>query len=312
MAEEKTTKVKEEAQEDKKILQGSASQKKEEKTVEVKEEPTKTVEEAEKEVEEDIKEVETEVKEVAKEIKKSERSRNRNDPKPFDIDAWKPKTGLGQEVKSGELKDINKIIDNGLKIMEAEIVDALLPALEKDLLLIGQSKGKFGGGQRRVFKQTQKKTPEGNKPRFASFAVVGNKDGYVGVGYGKAKETVPAREKSFKNAKLDLIKINRGCGSWQCNCKTAHSIPFMVEGKCGSSIIRLMPAPKGTGLCVESSCAKILELAGIKDIWSKTFGQTKSKINLIKACISALKRLSSTKVRPHHYEQLGIIEGKQS
>ena len=81
-----------------------------------------------------------------------------------------------------------------------EIVDILLPNLETDLLLIGQSKGKFGGGQRRVFRQTQKKTREGNKPKFSTIAIAGNKDGYVGIGYGKSKETVPAREKAFRSA----------------------------------------------------------------------------------------------------------------
>ena len=61
-------------------------------------------------------------------------------------------------------------------------------------MLIGQARGKFGGGQRRIFKQTQKKTREGNKPHFTTTAVTGNKDGYIGMGAGKAKETVPARE----------------------------------------------------------------------------------------------------------------------
>ena len=200
-------------------------QNKEEKPVEIKID--------EKEIEEDIKKAEADVKKAAKDITKGkiEEKISRNS---FDIDSWKPQTGLGNQVKNKEIKEMDYILDNGLKILEPEIVDALIPNIEKDLLLIGQSKGKFGGGQRRVFKQTQKKTPEGNKPRFATYAVVGNKDGYVGVGYGKAKETVPAREKSFRNAKLDLIKIKRGCGSWQCNCKTPHSIPFEVEGKCSS------------------------------------------------------------------------------
>lgn len=228
----------------------------------------------------------------------------------FDKEAWKPKTSLGLKVKSGEIKDIDEILDNSLKIMEAEIVDVLLPNLESDLLLIGQSKGKFGGGQRRVFKQTQKKTQEGNKPKFATFAVVGNRDGYIGVGYGKSKETVPAREKAIRNAKIDVIKIRRGCGSWECGCKDAHSIPFKVEGKCGSVRIKLMPAPKGTGLCVENECQKILALAGIKDVWSKTLGQTKTKINVIHACIMALKNLIGTKLQSRFEEGLGMREGR--
>jgi len=227
----------------------------------------------------------------------------------FDKEAWNPKTSIGKKVKSGEITKIDEILDNGLKILEPEIVDSLLPNLKTELLLIGQSKGKFGGGQRRVFRQTQKKTREGNKPNFATYAVVGNGNGYVGIGYGKSRETVPAREKALRNAKLNIIKIRRGCGSWQCSCGDSHSIPFNVEGKCGSSIIRIMPAPKGKGLCIEKECQKILEMAGIKDVWSKTKGQTKVRTNLIPACFKALKQLSSTRIQQRHYKDLGIIEG---
>jgi len=230
--------------------------------------------------------------------------------KIFDKEGWNPKTGIGKKVKSGEFNDIDQIIDIGSRIKEPEIVEALIPNLETDLLLIGQSKGKFGGGQRRVFKQTQKKTQEGNKPKFATIAVVGNSNGYVGIGYGKSKETVPAREKAIRNAKLNIMKIRRCCGSWQCGCKESHSIPFKVEGKCGSTEIKLIPAPKGTGLRVEKECKKILSLAGIKDAWSKTHGQTKTKINLIYACIEALKQLTNTKIKPQHVNDLGIVEGK--
>ena len=161
----------------------------------------------------------------------------------FDKEGWKPKTSLGKKVKNNEINDIGEILDKGLKILEPEIVDLLLPHLNVDLLLIGQSKGKFGGGQRRVFKQTQKKTCEGNKPKFAAFAVVGNENGYVGVGYGKSRETVPAREKAIRNAKLNIIKIRRGCGSWQCECKEPHTTPYSAKGKCGSVEIVLIPAP---------------------------------------------------------------------
>ncbi len=246
---------------------------------------------------EDIEDVE---KIVVKEIKEK---------RTFDKEAWKPKTSLGKKVKNGEITDIDEILDNGLKMLEPEIVDVLLPNLETDLLLVGQSKGKFGGGQRRVFKQTQKKTQEGNKPKFSTFAVIGDRDGHVGVGHGKSKETVPAREKAIRNAKLNLFKIRRGCGSWQCGCKEPHTIPFSVKGKCSSVIIKLISAPKGTGLCIESECKKILELAGIKDVWSKTRGQTGSKNNLINACVDVLKQLVAMKIAKKYFEELGIVEG---
>lgn len=222
---------------------------------------------------------------------------------------WTPRTILGAKVKNGEITDINTIFDSGNTIREAAIVDALLPALETDMLMIGQSRGKFGGGQRRAFKQTQRKTSEGNKPSFATMAVVGNHNGFVGIGYGKSKETVPAREKAVRNAKLNLFKIARGCGSWECGCRTPHSIPFTVTGKKGSVHITLMPAPKGKGLVVEPEMSKILKLAGIKDIWSKTLGQTGTKLNLAFATEEALRNLMKVKVNSDIIEKTNMTEG---
>jgi len=240
------------------------------------------------------------------------RKDDRTGPPPeekVDLSTWQPKTSLGKKVQSKEISDIESILDQGLPILESQITDALVHGLENDLIMLGQSKGKFGGGARRVFKQTQKKTSEGNKPSFATIAVVGNKNGIVGMGYGKSKETVPAREKAVRNAKRNVFKIMRGCGSWQCNCKTPHSIPFKVYGKCGSAEITLMPAPKGKGLVVEKECAKMLRLAGIKDCWSMTKGQSREKENLLVAVENALRQLIKVKLQPRFREQLGIAEG---
>ena len=105
---------------------------------------------------------------------------------------------------------------------------------------------------------------------------------------------MPGREKAFRDAKLNITKIERGCGSFDCSCREPHSIPFRVEGKCGSARIILSPAPQGTGLSVGDECKKILRLAGIKDIYGKTFGQTRTTINLAKACLAALKKTNRT------------------
>ncbi len=223
---------------------------------------------------------------------------------------WKPKTEFGRLVQADKITNIDQILSSSKPILEPEIVDKLLPNMETVLLNIGQSKGKFGGGKRSIWRQTQKKTMEGNKPKFATFVVIGNRNGYVGVGYGKSKETMPAREKAVKNSKLNLISIKRGCGSWACGCKETHTIPFEVEGRCGSVRVLLKPAPKGTGLISESEIKKILELAGIKDIYSKAYGQARTKINLVKACFEALKKLSTTKVKQEFVEKLGIKEGQ--
>ncbi|MBT3582867.1 30S ribosomal protein S5 [Candidatus Woesearchaeota archaeon] len=205
------------------------------------------------------------------------------------LELWRPKTELGRRVKSKEITDIAEIIESGHRIMEAEIVDMLIPDLETDFILIGQAKGKFGGGKRRIFRQTQKKTKEGNKPVFSVMAVVG-KDGYVGIGIGRAKETMPSRDKAVRNAKLNLTQISRGCGSWQCTCGEPHSIPFKMEGKEASVEVKFMPAPKGTGLVIDSEIKKIFRLAGIKDVWCKTKGQSRQKANLVSATMKALKQ----------------------
>jgi len=215
-------------------------------------------------------------------------------PKIIDVESWHPKTELGIRVKNGELKTMDEVLKSGKKLLEIEIIDFLIPDLQTELLLIGQSRGKFGGGKRTIWRQTQKKTREGNKPKFGILALVGNKDGYVGIGLGKSKETMPAREKAIRNAKLNIISVKRGCGSWICGCNKHHSIPFTIKGKEGATVIKLMPAPQGTKLCAEKECQKILSFAGIKDVYSKV-SDPKTKLNLVKACFNALKNLSKVK-----------------
>jgi len=203
------------------------------------------------------------------------------------LEVWKPKTKLGKLVKEKKIGDIDEALR--YKILEVEIIDSLVD-LKSEILNIGQAKGKFGGGKRRAWRQTQKKTAEGNTPTFSCMCVVGNENGYVGIGYGRAKETLPARAKALRKAKLNLFKIKRGCGSFDCTCGEPHSVPFIVEGKCGSTEIKLMPAAQGTGLVIGDECKKILKVAGIKDVYSSTKGQKRTTINLAMACIDALRK----------------------
>jgi small subunit ribosomal protein S5 len=210
------------------------------------------------------------------------------------ISEWEPKTQLGREVKNGKIKDIDEILDKKMKILESEITDSLLN-LKSDLIAIGQSKGKFGGGKRRAWRQTQRKTQEGNIPSFSTLAVVGDENGHVGIGSGKAKETLPARDKSIRKAKLNIFRVRRECSSFDCSCSEPHTIPFIVEGKAGGIRIRMMPAAQGTGLVVANELKKVLRLAGIKDVYSKTFGNKRTSFNLVKACIDALKKTAEVK-----------------
>jgi len=212
------------------------------------------------------------------------------------LENWKPKTELGKKVKSGEITNLDFILDRGYKILEAEIVDTLVPGLEVELLEVGQSKGKFGGGKSSIWKQTQKKTCEGNVIKFSACVIVGDKNHFIGMGYGSARETVPAREKAIRSAKLNIVSIKKGCGSWACGCGTLHSLPFEVGGRCGSVKVILRPAPRGTGLVVAGKCKKILELAGLKDIYSKSKGKTSTRLNFFKAFFEALKSTSKVRV----------------
>ena len=212
------------------------------------------------------------------------------------LDAWVPKTKLGMMVKTGKEKNLDKILAEDKKILEAEIVESLIP-LEYDLLLIGQAKGKFGGGKRRAWRQTQKKTMEGNVVTFSCMAVVGDKKGHVGIGYGKAKETLPSRAKALRNAKIQIIKVTRGYETREEKSNDPHTVPFLVEGKCGSIRLKLIPAPRGTGLVVGDECKKILRLAGIHDVYGVTKGQTRTTFNVAKACIEALKKTNQEILR---------------
>jgi small subunit ribosomal protein S5 len=221
--------------------------------------------------------------------KKAERARRGELTREEIVESWNPKTKLGIDVKNGKIKDIDEILNNNKKILEPEIVDSLIP-LKTDLISIGQSKGKFGGGKRRAWRQTQRKTREGNVPTFSTMAVVGDGNGHVGIGIGKAMETLPARDKAIRQAKLNLIKVNRTCAAFDCDCSEKHSVPFKVHGKAGSVRVEFIPAPQGTGLVVANELKKILKMAGIQDVYSKTDGKIRTTFNLAKACVDALKK----------------------
>lgn len=233
--------------------------------------------------ENELKELEELKKEAQEEIPVKKRRRYEEEKLP-----WDPKTKLGHRVKNKEIKDIDEVLEN-YKILEEQIVEELIP-VKSELVAIGQSKGKFGGGKRRAWRQTQRKTREGNSPTFSAMAIVGDENGHVGIGVGKAKETLPARDKAIRKAKLNLIGVSRGCASFDCSCDQPHTVPFKVEGKSGSVTVKLSPAPQGTGLVVADNLKDLLRLAGVKDVYSKTFGKKRTTFNLVKACFKALEK----------------------
>jgi len=205
--------------------------------------------------------------------------------------AWQPRTKLGKLVLEGKIKSLDEILEKGYKIKEPEIVDYLEPNLKIELVLIGRGGTKGGAKKRIAVKRSVKVTASGRRVRYSVMVIVGNENGIVGIGRGKAKDGRSAYLKAIRNAKLNLIKVIRGCGSWECGCSESHSIPWKTYGKSGSVKVILMPAPKGTGLVVDDESKKLFRLAGIKDVWSKTFGRTKQHMNLIQAMFDALRNI---------------------
>ena len=194
-------------------------------------------------------------------------NRNRR-PEPV----WIPRTKLGELVQQG-LITLDKIFQNNLVVKEREIIDILLPQLAEDVITI---------------KMVQQMTASGQRSRFKAVVIVGT-DGFLGVSAGKSREVGPAIRKAIEKAKLKVVPVIRGCGSGECGCGGTHSIPFKTEGKCGSVRIKLIPAPAGVGLACADKVKQVLKLAGIEDIWSKTFGDTRTSENLVKATFDALK-----------------------
>ncbi|MFX1574034.1 MAG: 30S ribosomal protein S5 [Promethearchaeota archaeon] len=185
---------------------------------------------------------------------------------------WIPKTELGELVQQG-LITLDKIFQNNLVVKEKEIIDILLPQLAEDVAII---------------KMVQQMSASGQRSKFKAVVLVGA-DGFIGIGAAKSREVGPAIRKAIDKAKLSVVPVIRGCGSKECGCGGTHSIPFKINGKCGSIRVQLIPAPAGVGLACADKIKQVLRLCGIEDIWSKTFGDTRTTENLVKATFDALK-----------------------
>jgi len=208
---------------------------------------------------------------------------------------WKPKTKLGENVMKGEIKDIGSILERGEVILEPEIVDALVPEIKSEMVYIGGSPGKGGGTKRTATKRTARMHKSGRRFKLSAMVAVGNEDGILGIGTGRSRENRIAIEKAEKQARLNVIRVRRGCCSWECGCGGLHSIPFRSEAKKGSVIVTLIPAPKGVGVVGCDAVRKIAKLAGIKDIWINAVGNTGARSNLVDAFYEALRNLNRRK-----------------
>ncbi len=194
------------------------------------------------------------------------------------VEAWVPRTRLGKMIQEGRISSIEEIFTEGEKIRESEIVDVLLPDLQEEVININL---------------VQKQTDAGEKSQFKAIVAVGNRDGYAGLGSGKAKQVRTAIEKASVNARLNITLVRRGCGSWECGCGKPHSLPFQVRGKCGGVEILLVPGPRGLGIVASEAAKVILGLAGVNDIWTHSFGSTRTVPSFAYAVFDALRKTYS-------------------
>lgn len=206
--------------------------------------------------------------------------RNDDDNQKSNLAEWKPKTKIGQMVKNGEITTIEQIFAYGKPIKEVEIIDMLLPTLEDKVIEIAS---------------VQRMTKNNRKQKFRATVIMGDKNGHIGIGVGKDVEAKPAIQTGIRNAKQNIISIGLGCGSWECNCGTRHSLPLTTRAKCGSAEIILKPAPRGVGLAASATVRSVLELAGVKDMWTFARGRTRDKYNIALATFNALKSLNELK-----------------
>ncbi|OGO59600.1 MAG: 30S ribosomal protein S5 [Chloroflexi bacterium RBG_19FT_COMBO_47_15] len=120
----------------------------------------------------------------------------------------------------------------------------------------------------------------GKRLRFRALVVVGDGNGHVGVGLGKAKEVPEAIRKAGVVARKELYKVTM----------SGTTIPYEVLAKSGAAKVLLKPAPPGTGVIAGSSVRSVLEAAGIKDVLSKSMGSS-NPVNVVRATILALASL---------------------
>ena len=132
----------------------------------------------------------------------------------------------------------------------------------------------------------------GKNFRFTALMVVGNENGKVGVGLGKAAEIPEAVRKGIEDAKRHMIEVPI----------VGTTIPHQVEGKFGKGHVRMLPAEEGTGVIAGGPARAVLEMVGIRDIRTKSFGSNNPG-NCVKATLNGLSQLRTA-------EQVAKLRGK--
>jgi small subunit ribosomal protein S5 len=183
-------------------------------------------------------------------------------------------------VQDGDVTSMDQALETGLPLKESEIVDQLLPGLDDEVLDINM---------------VQRMTDSGRRVKFRCVVAVGNRDGFLGYAEARDDQVGSAIQKAIDVAKLNIIKVDRGSGSWEDSAGGVNSLTRKAEGKAGSVTVEIMPAPQGLGLAAAETVRNILELAGVQDAWTRSNGNTRTTVNLAKATYNALRNASQSR-----------------
>merc|ERR1711881_786229 len=189
-----------------------------------------------------------------------------------DKEEWVPCTKLGRLVKEGKIAKLDHIYFYSMAIKEPGIVDHFIPNIKDEVMKI---------------QPVQKQTSAGQRMKFKAYVIVGDFDGHVGLGVKGAKEVATAIRGAIARAKLSLVPVLRGY--WGNKIGLPHTIPNKVTGKSGSVRMRLIPAPRGTGLVASRASKRVLQYAGVEDVYTATKGATSTMGNFIKATFYAIR-----------------------
>uniref|UniRef100_A0A6J3QGB9 Small ribosomal subunit protein uS5 n=1 Tax=Tursiops truncatus TaxID=9739 RepID=A0A6J3QGB9_TURTR len=188
-----------------------------------------------------------------------------------------PVTKLGRLVKDMKIKSLEQIYLFSLPIKESEITDFFLGASLKDEVL--------------KIMPVQKQTCAGHRTKFKAFVATGDYNGQCGLGVKCSKEVATAIRGAIIQAKLSIVPVQQGY--WGNKIGKPHTIPCKVNGRCGSVLVCLIPAPRGTGIVLAPVPKKLLIMAGIDNRYISARGCTTTLGNFAKATFDAISKTYS-------------------